>query len=103
MAYCKNVVAIRGKNPKLSPKALVLSAEACCQDSALAMSIGVAAVAAVDPTAHGRMKKFSEELSQANANGELLEYSLMVWGLSEEQVRAVMTSVNRAAGSDDSA
>ena len=73
------------------------------QRSALAVTVGVAAVAAVDPGAHGRMKKFSEDLAQAQSNGELLEYSLMVWGLTEKQLGALKTSAVRIASEPDDA
>ena len=97
MANCYNVMATKGKNPALGSQAQVLSAEMCCEDSVLAMSAGVAAVAAVDPAAHGRMKKLSTDLLQAQSNGELLEYSLLVWGLTEQQLAVLRTEAVRIA------
>jgi len=103
MAKCNNVTATKGKNPVLGAKAQILYAEVCCPDSVLAVKVGVAAVAAVDPGAHGRMKKFSDELAQAHYDGELLEYSLLVWGLTDKQLVSLRKEAVRIASEPDDA
>lgn len=90
---CRDVVPFRGSAPGgrgVTKNQLVLIADPCCVDSIDAVMNGIDAQA-TRSEAKGHLKALRTEL--AASREQLLEYSVMIWGLKEDQKNALLETL----------
>lgn len=82
---CRVVTPSRGSGVK---KNLILSGDPCCKDSLAVFLRGMGMTTKVSNSARTNLKPLAEALKD-NEN-DLLEYSVMLWGLKEEDRDALV-------------
>jgi len=82
---CRTVSPSRGTG---SSKNLILSGDPCCKDSLAVFLKGMGMTSTVTGAAKANLKPLADAL-KASEN-DLLEYSVMLWGLKKEERDAIM-------------
>ena len=75
---CKTVLPMRGTGPNKQP---VLVADPCCREGLKIFKAGFRAMK--DSTVRGHLKAFDAALTAAE--GDLMDYCVMVWGLQQKE------------------
>jgi hypothetical protein len=90
---CEPVEPLIVENPATGGR--LLAAYSCCRDSVSVLVAGLSTLKRTDRTAAAHLKNFVEVADGAQLRGELLEYSILLFGLKQEQREQLLRHIEQ--------